>query len=65
MAINKLSNRFINQSWDHGGYFVELPPRKPYFDLAETPKELFCLTAKEIACANYGWIMRFYINDVS
>ena len=65
MAINKLSNRFLNHSWYHGVYFVESSPPKPYFDPAETPKELFCLTAKEIACANYGWIMRFYINDVS
>ena len=53
MAINKLSNLFLNQIWQHGGYFAELPPLKPWFYPAETPKS-YCLTSMKMACANDG-----------
>ena len=53
VAINQMSNLDLDRCWQYGGYVVELPPLKLWFDTAETPK-LFCLTATEMACTNDG-----------
>ena len=65
MAINKLFNSVLIQSWYYSGYFAKLPPLKSWFDPAETPKDYSVLLPWEWPVQMTGEIMRFCIDDVS
>ena len=55
-------NLETNCSVQHGGYVAELPPLKHRFNTLKT-RNLFCLTATELACA-MGEIMKLCVGDV-
>ena len=64
VAINQMSNLDLDRSWQYGGYVVELPPLKLWFDTAEMPK-LFVLLPRKWPVQMMGEIMRLCIGDAS
>ena len=64
VAINQMSNLDLDRCWQYGGYVVELPPLKLWFDTAEMLK-LFVLPPRKWPVQMMGEIMRLCIGDAS
>ena len=55
----------LSCTWWHGGYDVELPPQKPWFDSPDKPN-LFSLIALLLVCKNDGgWGSQNYVQMTS